>query len=410
MADKKQKIYRKKLVSTPVTFAFSVGSVGHEANVQELPPPPPPLQPEPLKAPFELQREADRLLLSRYAPPAVVINDQMEILQSRGRTGAYLELAPGKASLNLLKMARSGLLFELQSAVDEAKKTGLEAERRDVHVDANGDSHTIDLRVLPFRTPVQDQRSYLVIFEVLPADSAALSAHVAEPLTESERAEKEKQTAHLKQELSATKEYLQSIIEMQEATNEELQSANEEIQSGNEELQSTNEELQTSKEELESANEELHTVNEEMQHRNDLLTQLNNDLTNLLNSVNLSIVMVSSDLSVRRFTPQATTVLGLTATDVGRSIPRLKLKIDVRNLEEMMLDVIREVQPRHSDVQDDEGRWFTLRITPYRTLDNRIDGVVLIAVDRVIIEKPDGAASRRQSSNGKKILQPSKKR
>jgi two-component system CheB/CheR fusion protein len=120
--------------------------------------------------------------------------------------------------------------------------------------------------------------------------------------------------------------------------------------------------------------------------------------------------MVSSDLSVRRFTPQATTVLGLTATDVGRSIPRLKLKIDVRNLEEMMLDVIREVQPRHSDVQDDEGRWFTLRITPYRTLDNRIDGVVLIAVDRVIIEKPDGAASRRQSSNGKKILQPSKKR
>jgi two-component system, chemotaxis family, CheB/CheR fusion protein len=409
MADKKQKIYRKKIVSTPGTFAFSVGSVAHEADVPELPAPQP-RQSELLKAPFELQREADRLLLTRYAPPAVVINGQMEILQSRGRTGSYLELAPGKASLNLLKMARPGLLFELQNAVDEAKKTGVEAERRGILVEANGNSHNIDLRVLPFRAPIQEQHSYLVIFEPAPAETAGVSTHEAEPLTESERAEKEKQTAQLKQELSATKEYLQSIIEMQEATNEELQSANEEIQSGNEELQSTNEELQTSKEELESANEELHTVNEEMQHRNDLLTQLNNDLTNLLNSVNLPMVMLSSDLTVRRFTPQAGTVLGLTASDVGRTIPRLKLKIDVRDLEERMLDVIREVQPRHDDVQDDEGRWFTLRVTPYRTLDNRIDGVVLTVVDRDIIEKLNGASSRQKPSAAKEKASPLKKR
>jgi len=169
---------------------------------------------------------------------------------------------------------------------------------------------------------------------------------------------------------------------VQEATNEELQSANEEIQSGNEELQSTNEELQTSKEELESANEELHTVNEEMQHRNDLLTQVNNDLTNLLNSVNLPMVMVSSDLSVRRFTPQATAVLGLMPGDVGRSIPRLKLTVDTRILEQAMLKVMQDVQPQISQVQDVEGRRFTLRITPYRTMDNRIDGVVLTIVDR----------------------------
>ncbi len=409
MADKKQKIYRKKIVSTPVTFAFSVGSVAHEADAPE-PPTPQPRQSEPLKAPFELQREADRLLLTRYAPPAVVINDQMEILQSRGRTGSYLELAPGKASLNLLKMARPGLLFELQSAIEEAKKTGIEAERRGIRVEANGDSHNIDLRVLPFRTPIQEQHSYLVIFEPPPAEDGTSSPHPTEPLTESERTEKEKQNAQLKQELSATKEYLQSIIEMQEATNEELQSANEEIQSGNEELQSTNEELQTSKEELESANEELHTVNEEMQHRNDLLTQLNNDLTNLLNSVNLPMVMLSSDLTVRRFTPQASTVLGLTASDVGRTIPRLKLKIDVRELEERMLDVIREVQPRHDGVQDDEGHWFTLRITPYRTLDNRIDGVVLTVVDRNITESLDGASSRQRPSAAKKKASPSKKR
>src|SRR6201999_2969329 len=190
------------------------------------------------------------------------------------------------------------------------------------------------------------------------------------------------QISQLKQELAATKEYLQSIIEGQEATNEELQSANEEIQSGNEELQSTNEELQTSKEELESANEELHTVNEEMQHRNELLTQLNNDLTNLLNSVNIAIVMVGLDLSVRRFTSQATAIFGLVPSDVGRPIPRLKLKIDAAILEQMMLDVIRDVQAKQFKVQDREGKWCNLRITPYRTLDNRIDGAVLSVLDR----------------------------
>jgi two-component system, chemotaxis family, CheB/CheR fusion protein len=391
MADKKQKIYRKKLVATPVTFGFAVGAPVQDGAAEA--PAPPPKQPDTLRAPVEIQREADRILLARYAPPAVVINDQLEILQSRGRTGPFLELAPGKASLNLLKMARSGLLFELQSAVEDARKAGVESERRTVRVETESGIRETTVRVLPFRTPIQDQNSYLVVFEpeVLHPDSEhGLLAPPAAPLTEAEQSEKDRQIAQLKQELSATKEYLQSIIETQEATNEELQSANEEIQSGNEELQSTNEELQTSKEELESANEELHTVNEEMQHRNDLLTQLNNDLTNLLNSINLAMIMVGADLSVRRFTPQATTMLGLMSSDVGRPVPRLKLKIDAPQLEEMMLDVIHEVQPRQMQVQDQEGKWLVLRITPYRTLDNRIDGVVLTVLDRNAFDELSG--------------------
>lgn len=249
--------------------------------------------------------------------------------------------------------------------------------------------------MIPFKTPVQEQHSFLIVFELVPEIEEIAGARPLKPLTEAEESEKDKQIAQLKQELAATKEYLQAIIEAQEATNEELQSANEEIQSGNEELQSTNEELQTSKEELESANEELHTVNEEMQHRNELLTQLNNDLTNLLNSVNLPMVMVGADLSVRRFTPQATAMLGLMASDVGRPIPRLKLKIDVANLEQMMLDVIQEVQPRQYRVQDSDGNWCSLRIAPYRTLDNRIDGVVLSVVDRSPFEEGlEGAADK----------------
>lgn len=393
MADKKQKIYRKKLVATPVTFGFSVGAADQQGGEHEVPAIPP-KPPEHARAPVELQREADRLLLSRYAPPAVVINEHMEILQTRGRTGNFLELAPGKASLNLLKMARPGLLFELQGAIDEAKRTGVEVERRNLRVDIDSGQMVTNVRVLPFRSPAQEQQSYMIVFEPAASESERASTAEALPLTEAERSEKDKQIAQLKQELAATKEYLQSIIEMQEATNEELQSANEEIQSGNEELQSTNEELQTSKEELESANEELHTVNEEMQHRNDLLTQANNDLTNLLNSVNLPMVMVSSDLSVRRFTPQASNMLGLMSSDIGRPIPRLKLKVDVRSLEDMMLEVIQEVQPRQHQVQDDEGRSFWLRITPYRTLDNRIDGVVLTVLDRGPMEDSSSAKPR----------------
>jgi two-component system CheB/CheR fusion protein len=377
MTDKKHKIFRKKLVSAPVSFGLSLGKTLHEPVAS---PPTEPSKPhEAVKIPMELQREADRLLLARYVPPAVLINEHLEILQTRGRTAAFLELPSGKATLNLLKMARPGLLFQLQSAIDEARKQGFEAIRTKVRVE-DEQVKTVTIRVVPFKVPTQAQYSFLIIFENDSAEERRLPtmAHSASAaIGTDEHASTGRQIVQLRQELDATREYLQSIIESQEGTNEELQSANEEIQSGNEELQSTNEELQTSKEELESANEELHTVNEEMQHRNDLLTHLNNDLTNLLYSVSLPIVMVGADLSIRRFTPQASTVLGLSSNDIGRPLPRLRLKIDMSDLERTMLDVIQHVQSQELRVQDGDGKWLTLRIVPYRTMDNRIDGVVL---------------------------------
>jgi two-component system CheB/CheR fusion protein len=390
MTDKKQKIFRKRLVSSPVAFGFSVGkpelgSTGTATPTTQS------KSSETLKIPMELQREADRLLLARYVPPAVLINEHLEILQTRGRTASFLELPSGKASLNLLKMARPGLLFELQGAIDEARKQGFEAIRRRVRVD-DEKMKTVTIRVVPFKVPTQTQHSFLIVFESdLPSEDGASPSGLAQaPATQivdqahaDEHSVLGKQIVQLRQELAATREYLQSIIESQEGTNEELQSANEEIQSGNEELQSTNEELQTSKEELESANEELHTVNEEMQHRNELLTQLNNDLTNLLYSVSLPIVMVGADLSVRRFTPQAAAVLGLSSSDIGRPIPRLRLKLDMGNLEQNMLDVIQQVQSQQLHVQDNDGKWCILRIVPYRTMDNRIDGVVLSVMNEI---------------------------
>ena len=399
MADKKQKVFRKKLVPAPATFGFSLGKLesepaGGQTMVTSSKPP------DPHKIPLELQREADRLLLARYVPPAVLINHQLEIIQTRGRTASFLELPPGKASLNLLKMARPGLLFELQSAIEEARKKGFEAIRPDVRVDEDGRSKTVTIRVVPFKVPTQEQYSFLIIFEATDASEVATAkdsatAVVLEQAGSEQHSMMGKQIAQVRQELAATREYLQSIIESQEGTNEELQSANEEIQSGNEELQSTNEELQTSKEELESANEELHTVNEEMQHRNELLSQLNNDLTNLLYSVSLPIIMLGADLSVRRFTPQAAAALGLTAHDVGRPMPRLRLKIDMDNLEQDLLSVIEHMQPKQFTVQDQDGKWCILRLVPYRTMDNRIDGVVLSVVNELgdLTNKKDGAGS-----------------
>jgi two-component system, chemotaxis family, CheB/CheR fusion protein len=390
MTDKKQKIFRKRLVSGPVAFGFSVGKPEHGPTGTATTTAQSKL-PEAQKIPMELQREADRLLLARYVPPAVLINEHLEILQTRGRTASFLELPSGKASLNLLKMARPGLLFELQGAIDEARKQGFEAIRPRVRVE-DEKIKTVTIRVVPFKVPTQTQHSFLIVFESdLPSEDGvspsglaqAPAAHIVDQASTGEHSVLGKQITQLRQELASTREYLQSIIESQEGTNEELQSANEEIQSGNEELQSTNEELQTSKEELESANEELHTVNEEMQHRNELLTQLNNDLTNLLYSVSLPIVMVGADLSVRRFTPQAAAVLGLSSSDIGRPMPRLRLKLDMGSLEQNMLDVIQQVQSQQLHVQDNDGKWYILRIVPYRTMDNRIDGVVLSVMNEI---------------------------
>ena len=402
MTDKKQKIYRKRPVSTPVAFGFSVDKAEPESSFEQTAAPAKPL--ETLKVPMELQREADRLLLARYVPPAVLINEQLEILQTRGHTASFLELPSGKASLNLLKMARPGLLFELQGAIDEARKQGFEAVRQHVRVE-DEKKRTVTIRVVPFKVPSRALHSFLIVFESEAPDqdgllSAALAKAPAGSVVLNPASTEEislgKQILQLRQELAATREYLESIIESQEGTNEELQSANEEIQSGNEELQSTNEELQTSKEELESANEELHTVNEEMQHRNELLTQLNNDLTNLLYSVSLPIVMMGPDLSVRRFTPQAATKLGLTSTDIGRPLPRLRLKLDMGKLEQNMLEVIQQVKTQELQVQDADGNWCALRIVPYRTMDNKIDGVVLSMMNRMesFSGKPKGSSGK----------------
>jgi two-component system CheB/CheR fusion protein len=379
LVDRKSKIYQRKSVSSPVTFGLTINT---PAPVELEKPAPNGKEQEQPKTPIDVQREADRLLLTKYVPSAVVVNDVLEIVQTRGRTSRYLELPTGKASLNLLKMARPGLLYELRGAIDKVRKTGVPAVRENITIEDGEATITVKIEVVPFRTPARDERHMLVLFEELSHQKPA-----PEPRRMPKRSIKEVsdrkdiQIAQLKQELASTKEYLQSIIEAQEATNEELQSANEEIQSGNEELQSTNEELQTSKEELESANEELNTVNEEIQHRNQQLAQLSNDLINLLNSTTIPMIMLGEDLHIRRYTPEAARVFGFNEHDVGKPLTHLHLKIELPQLKRWMLDVMRDVNIRNEHVQGRDGKTYNLRVTPYRTLENKIDGVVLALLD-----------------------------
>jgi len=237
----------------------------------------------------------------------------------------------------------------------------------------------VQLSVTPIKASGNAEETYFVVFEEgvdgrpAKADSRQDLKAASSPLG--------RRLKEIQRELASTKLYLQSVIEEQEATTEELKSANEEIQSSNEELQSTNEELLTAKEELQSTNEELTTVNEEMQSRNAELMQSNNDLNNLLSSVNIPIVMLGNDLRIRRFTPQAERVLNLLPSDIGRPIGDFKPKINVPELENLFIDVLENLAVRESEVQDREGRYYSMWIRPYRTVDNKIDGAVMSLFD-----------------------------
>jgi two-component system CheB/CheR fusion protein len=331
----------------------------------------------PLWNALDVQKEADRVLLSRYAPVGVVADETMTVLQFRGRTAPYLEPAPGLASLDLFRMLREGLLAEVRSAAAQAKAENVPVNRDGLRITEGDTVRLVRVDVIPFKVPPSGIRFFLVLFQDSPSAERPTPA-VAEKARPTETDER---VIQLQQEIGALREYLQSVIEEQESTNEELKSANEEILSANEELQSTNEELQTAKEEAQSANEELATVNEELRHRNVELARVNDDLVNLLSGVNIPIVMVNRDLRVRRFTPLAEKTFNLILSDVGRPISDIKPNLELLDLPGLIGKVIDTLIPLEGEVKDLAGRWYSLRIRPYVTLDNKIDGASIVLVD-----------------------------
>jgi two-component system CheB/CheR fusion protein len=328
----------------------------------------------------EHNREADRILLARYSPPAVVLTRDLEILQYRGDTGPYLAPAAGKASLNLLKMLRQGLAPAVSRAVEEAARKHAPVREDGLRVRANGGYREVAIEVVPIRNS-SGEETLLLLFHDQHAHPAHANAKPNPPDAPLAESDAQQEVERLRNELTSTRDYLQSVIEQQDAFNEELQSANEEVQSANEELQSTNEELETSKEEIQSGAEELETINDELHSRNLELARAHNDLLNLLASAHLPIVIVGRDLLIRRLTPAAEKSLNLIPSDVGRPLSDIKLSVEIPDLNALLRDVIDTMKTHEREVQDNHGRWVLVRIRPYKTFENTIDGAVLILID-----------------------------
>ncbi|HEX2489654.1 MAG TPA: CheR family methyltransferase, partial [Blastocatellia bacterium] len=333
----------------------------------------------------EAQREADRIILSRYAPASAIVSEEMNVLQLRGDVAPYLEQSPNRATRNLLKLARDGLLVALREAVNKARQDESPVRKENLRVKYDGATCDVNLEVIPLKHSTSQERYFLILFETAEAADQGGGRRAEDRRRKSE----ERRIKQLSQELAAARDYLQSVIEEYEATNEELQSASEEAQSSNEELQSINEELETSKEELESSNEELITLNEELNNRNAELGRLNSDLVNLIGSVQMPILMLDGQLRIRRFTPAAEKLLNLIPTDLGRPIGDLKLNLDCPDLERLIAEVIDTVSVKEVEIRNGAGRWHSLRVRPYKTLENKIDGAVVVLVDIDAIKKTE---------------------
>lgn len=327
----------------------------------------------------DIQKEADRMVLDAYAPAGILVNDQLDILQLRGDLTRYLMLAPGKPSYNLFKMAREGLMVELRKAIDLAKKTQGPIRREGVRIRYDDKFLTVTLRVIPMKLPPPACSHCVVLFEEI-----GLSAQQSEIFAkeiEEDAAKILSNEEQLRKELDSTKEYLQAMSEKQQETNEELKSAHEEVLSSNEELQSTNEELETSKEELQSANEELCTVNQDLMQNIEQLNRVNSDLNNLFISSNLPIILVGADLRVRRYTSIAEKILKITSSDIGRTIGELNLSVPVQELESLITSVLNKDVPYEQELQDRSGRWYIMRIYPFKNEDQKLNGVVMYFID-----------------------------
>ena len=338
-----------------------------------------------------LQTLADQVIIKYYSPPAVLVNDSGDILYVNGRTGKYLEPPAGKANWNIYAMTREGLRYELASAFQKAICHKQAVTLKNMKVANNGGTQTVNVAIQPLAEPETLQGLLLIAFHdvAMPPLSKSLSAV-------------EKYSAHNRRVRELEGELEQARQETQ-TTREEMQTSQEELKSTNEELQSTNEELTTSKEEMQSMNEELQTLNQELQAKVDELSQASNDMKNLLDSTDIATLFLNGNLNVRRYTPQATRIFKLIPSDVGRPITDITTDLIYSDFAEDVKEVLRTLVFLEKEVTTRDGRWFVMRIMPYRTLENRIDGVVITFVNISVMKKMEMEWKR--NTSGKVVNQ-----
>lgn len=381
--DGKFRIFRRlesaQRFALPELASSSAGRVPHQLSGQAPAPP-------------NLQGLADHILLQRYAPAAVLINAEGDILYISGRTGKYLEPAAGKANFNIFAMAREGLSGALTTALHQAGSTPEVVTVADLQVRTNGSFQPINLTVQALHDPPELRGTFFVIFADQPPTKTSRVRDRKQMAVVAGADERDSELRRLRTELRTEREEMQSW-------REELRSTNEELQSTNEELQSANEELTTSKEEMQSLNEELQTVNGELRAKVDQLMQTGSDLKNLLNSTEIAVLFLDSALNVRRFTPRITRIFKLIPQDEGRPITDIVTELFYPSLNEDVVEVLRTLLPIENQVTTLDGRWFSARIMPYRTLDNVIDGVVVTFAD-ITAAKTLEAELRRSGHEG----------
>jgi two-component system CheB/CheR fusion protein len=345
-----------------------------------------------------LHEIVQRTLLEYYSPVGALVNERGDILYLMGRTGRYLEPTPGEASLNIFRMAREGLRGDLTIALHRAVSLGIITRLPGLRVNHDGNSTTFDLTVLP--VPADSEGGvphglFLIVLEEELAMDHKESVELAIDRVDGAAAlatDLDAYILRLKQELRAKEEYLQTSHEELETSNEELRSAHEEMQSVNEEMQSTNEELETSREELQSVNEELATVNNELQAKVVDLSRSNNDMKNLLSGTGIGTIFVDHLLRILRFTPTVSALINLIDSDVGRPVDQIRSNLaGYDHLAADLREVLDTLVPKELEVQTNSGEWYLLRIRPYRTLENVIEGAVITFTEISILKKAQAA-------------------
>ncbi len=333
---------------------------------------------------IDIRELAEKRIIAQYSPPCVFLDEHFNILYFQGSTHKYLVQPGGKPTLNILKMARRELQAKLASALNKAirQRTRVVCEAVQIAPDDNSGIFSVDVIVQPVREPGVTQELIMVVFEEKPHPDEAVKPDEGP----AESSEKDPRILSLENELQATKEYLQATIE-------ELQTANEELKSTNEEIQSTNEELTSTNEELETSREELVTMNSELQSKVIQLSELSSDMENLFSSTQMGTVFLDTRLCIRRFTPAMTGIFNLIASDVGRPISDITSKLEDYDLSTGAGDVLKTLQRKEAEVRSKEGAWFSIRMLPYRTIDNVIEGVVVTFVDITALKKVEEASN-----------------
>jgi len=381
VVDKKHRIYKRKpgpgrLLSALAPSAGALGFVQRGKAGQQVPA-------------FDILGEAEKVVRGRYRPAGILVTADLDVLQFRGDIGPYLDPAEGPPEFKLSRLIATGLSLTVEAAIREAAKAKVAAKRRGSAVGRDGERREVDVEAVPIASP-SGESYYLVLFEERPKE-----AQESGPRTKKgkERVAEEGKAPVLRRQLDETREQLDAIVSERDATNADLRAASERFQSSNEELRTINEEFQTAQEELQSTNEELTTLNDELRNRNTELGRLADDLNNVIEGVEIPILILDANLRIRRFTPQTDEIVSIVPTDVGRPITDLSMKVGVPDFQDRVREVLRNGVPLETDVRNGDGRWYSVRIRPYKTGEGTIDGVVIAFIDIDELKKTAGIAA-----------------